>query len=82
MNSKLENSFVKSFCELYESIVVLIGLSIVGIIGIVLSSIIVVILPIVLLQAVTFPFDHTIWFLGIAGMPTVLYFILKPTLKS
>jgi hypothetical protein len=40
MNSKPENSFVKSFCELYESSLVLIGLSIVGIIGIVLSSII------------------------------------------
>jgi hypothetical protein len=82
MNSKHENSFVKTFCELYESSVVLIGLSIVGILGLIISSIIVVILPIVLLQAVTFPFEHTFWFLGIAGIPTVLYFILKPRLNS
>jgi hypothetical protein len=82
MNLKPENSFVQSFCELYETSVVLIGLIIVSILGLILSAFIVELVPFVILKAVTFPFEHTIWFLAIAGTPTILYFILKPTLKS
>jgi hypothetical protein len=82
MAKNSDSSFVNKFCEFYEFTIVLTGLFITFILGLIACSSIVAFLPILIINTIAFPFVYPFWFLGIAGIPTVIYFILKPTINK